>query len=717
MAGEARGARGARAIIGQRRRWTEVGERVYSRLPRGESGLPPALRPADPEREERSVQRAAMRAEEDPDPLFTSLCSERTLQPGQKGFFMEYARRATEAVGEAWVRQAVVEPLSHVQSLHRAKSAAVSRQRRADGDLLLHAGHPQRALLLYSQAVVRAPPAGSDMTVDDGLSLALALAARSEALLTLEDYELSVADAQMAVKEGFPMELRYQLYWRMARCYRPTGQTLKARISLQLASRLLTQHAAGVGTEAVLLLVKMDEELAQLEGREGPARAIEPSGDVRGEDRPAACGLMGVASSEDCGRFAVALGSVHAGDTLVAEDALAACLLPDKFGSNCHHCFARLKAPVACPHCSGLAFCSTTCRDEACRSYHKLECRFMDLLIGSGMSILCHVALRLVTQSGLEFFAQRREQIRQHAGPTSKDDKYMEVFNLVTHSDKRSAIDFFQRTLMAIFLLTYLQKAGFFPSTTAKSSTPLPSDDELLVGSVLLRHLQLLQFNAHEVYETHVETPQNFRTGRVVYIGVGIYPTAALFNHDCYPAVTRYFRGRSIVVRAVRPLEPGDVVAENYGPVFTKRPLVARQRALSSRYWFHCACTACKEDWPLIEKLERNVYRLRCSTPRCTRLQNITKNKESYKCPACNKIISTKESLCNIAECEEMYARGLQEMEDGFPEKAIPLFCSYLDAMHKICVPPHKDTMLCQEALRICMADKGNVWISGLQKT
>nr|CAD7201940.1 unnamed protein product [Timema douglasi] len=72
----------------------------------------------------------------------------------------------------------------------------------------------------------------------------------------------------------------------------------------------------------------------------------------------------------------------------------------------------------------------------------------------------------------------------------------------------------------------------------------------------------------------------------------------------------RYFVGRSIVVRATRPLASGDIVAENYGPVFTKRSLDSRQRALTSRYWFRCICQACKENWPALGMVDNNDFRL-----------------------------------------------------------------------------------------------------------
>lgn len=123
--------------------------------------------------------------------------------------------------------------------------------------------------------------------------------------------------------------------------------------------------------------------------------------------------------------------------------------------------------------------------------------------------------------------------------------------------------------------------------------------------------MQLLQFNAHEIYETQNNGKHKFLGSKPLYIGVAIYKSAAYFNHNCYPAVVRYFVGKSIVLCASHPLEPGDVVAENYGPIFTKQILKERQRNLRSRYWFFCECICCKENWPTLDKLT-NYCRLRC---------------------------------------------------------------------------------------------------------
>lgn len=67
----------------------------------------------------------------------------------------------------------------------------------------------------------------------------------------------------------------------------------------------------------------------------------------------------------------------------------------------------------------------------------------------------------------------------------------------------------------------------------------VPTEEEYKVGELLLFNLQMLQFNAHEVYETRYTSAHRFKGAKIAHIGVAVYPTVALFNHDCYPAVTR----------------------------------------------------------------------------------------------------------------------------------------------------------------------------------
>jgi hypothetical protein len=56
---------------------------------------------------------------------------------------------------------------------------------------------------------------------------------------------------------------------------------------------------------------------------------------------PAASSLVTITSSPEQGRYAVATERIATGDTVVVEPPYAACLLPDMFGTHCHHCFIR----------------------------------------------------------------------------------------------------------------------------------------------------------------------------------------------------------------------------------------------------------------------------------------------------------------------------------------------------------------------------------------
>lgn len=63
-------------------------------------------------------------------------------------------------------------------------------------------------------------------------------------------------------------------------------------------------------------------------------------------------------------------------------------------------------------------------------------------------------------------------------------------------------------------------------------------DEFNFIGGLVLRNLQFLQFNTHEVYEL-VESMTDKKSSKTVFIGGGIYPTLALFNHSCNPDIVR----------------------------------------------------------------------------------------------------------------------------------------------------------------------------------
>lgn len=347
------------------------------------------------------------------------------------------------------------------------------------------------------------------------------------------------------------------------------------------------------------------------------------------------------------GKYFVAGEEIETGEVVLIEKAICACLYPKSFGTNCNYCFARLVAPVGCPDCASVAFCSVECRDAGIKSYHKFECKYLDLLIGSGMSILCHIALKIVIQS-----KSPEEAI--------VNGKKL-ISSLCVHSDIRTNEDYFKRALMTTFLLRCLQKSEFFGRRTTEAADPTPK--ELEIGAIMFSLLQALQFNAHEIYETVCTGDHKFSKTKINYVGVGIYEAGAMFNHECYPSVTRYFNGTHLIYNTIRPHAKGDIIAENYGPIFTKQTIVERQRNLSSRYWFKCECRACTENWPVLDKLS-NKCRFKCPTDNCTAAVEYPSDRQKIvKCRKCKNTVSLEIPMKFLRESEDNYHEGAQAME------------------------------------------------------
>jgi len=95
----------------------------------------------------------------------------------------------------------------------------------------------------------------------------------------------------------------------------------------------------------------------------------------------------------------------------------------------------------------------------------------------------------------------------------------------------------------------------------------------------------------------------------------------------------------------------------------------------------------------------------RCPTKGCKQLSR----KEHRRCPKCKKQVSLQEEV--VKDMAGRFSEGMEAMDTGDVDRAIQTFCSYLDTMYRVGAPPFRDMSLCQDALRICLANSGNTWI------
>ncbi|KAH8251003.1 hypothetical protein KR026_004093 [Drosophila bipectinata] len=657
------------------------------------------------------------------DPTYYNICSTRTVQSEKRGFFNEFCVDVRDACGDKWLQnyfgklksnaarvlsifsdREVCDPvlgvLEHVQPVFKPKDALFSAQRRAQADKLLLMSSEatvveeairellQQALMAANLAVMRAPDKNADLSIDDGLSLALAYRSRASILIRLGEGEAALSDLKLATNFGLDLKGSGDYYCKMAKAYATMGEPAKAEISLKIAEKLPGSDSGHIGVcrqeIASMKPPKKEpptEQLPKLTHGENP--------ELRGASR-----VVKLVETKDKGRFVVASEGVRTGDVVLCEDPVAACLIPSYFGTNCHHCFKRLHTPVSCLHCSGVAFCSAQCMGEACSSYHRFECEFMDLLIGSGMSILCFIALRIFTQAkSLEDGLSTANLLFEH---------------LCSHEDERHAEDYLQRSLMAGFLLRILQKSLYFGRR--KTEGVNPTAVELQVATALLGLLQVLQYNAHQIYQTQVTEEHRFDGSKTVYVGAGLYGTGSYFNHECWPSVAGHFVGKKLVLTATKPHRPNEVVAVNYGPIFINMNLKERQRSLRGRYSFSCNCMACQENWPLLQKLDKQV-RFWCTSANCVNLLKFPKDlAKDVRCPRCRKNISLKESVSKLIKVEELYREAARAMEEQKTIEAIELFKEGIETFFHVAALPHKDTLVAQQSLLKCLSDTGTTF-------
>lgn len=108
-------------------------------------------------------------------------------------------------------------------------------------------------------------------------------------------------------------------------------------------------------------------------------------------------------------------------------------------------------------------------------TYHKYECRIAPSLERTQLHRLPLVmaSLRAITQKSVEFFLSLDAQgaFDQHdikhgtqADFLYKSDDYRNLFNLVTHNDRRSPYDVVTKHIIAGILVAALKGVGYFSS-------------------------------------------------------------------------------------------------------------------------------------------------------------------------------------------------------------------------------------------------------------
>ncbi|XP_058123652.1 SET and MYND domain-containing protein 4 [Anopheles ziemanni] len=580
------------------------------------------------------------------------------------------------------------------------------------GNKAFQAERWNESLVFYNKCYLSTPKANVQ-------EKSIILANRSAALYHLEKYDLALRDIQRALNHQYPKQMMYKLTERKARCflakkdYEAALDSFKATVTALDESTLPLERRQKLERDAQIMInllpknIEMEQKMKKKPSSKPKAPASQPTKVPEHFVDKA----LWFDYTQDEGRFARTKSDLKPNTILLLERPHVAALLEDYSLDHCTHCFRRVSVPIACPLCSDVIFCSDECEAKANGSYHRYECGFLPILWGSGASITCHMALRMITQKSGDYFAKIKPEL---AALTNEQidqlpiDDYRKVYKLVTHESERTPEDLFQRTLMATMLNTCLTLGGY---------SGLNSETQNYIGGLLLHNLQLLQYNAHEVSEMIRDREED--DGQSTFIGGGLYPTLALFNHSCDPGVTRYYRGNQVCVRTVKNIPADSMVAENYGPLFTQVRREERHQTLLKQYRFTCQCEPCLQNWPLFSEMDPNVIRFRCDGGKiCSNVLNIPAEINDFmvKCTECGEHTNIMKGLKMLQDTDMLFKSATRLHAAGEYETALLKYMEMMATMNEVLVPPYRDYHLCQQGLRACMLEFGNRYTRAIAK-
>ncbi|XP_018522253.1 histone-lysine N-methyltransferase SMYD3 isoform X2 [Lates calcarifer] len=253
-----------------------------------------------------------------------------------------------------------------------------------------------------------------------------------------------------------------------------------------------------------------------------------------------------------------ATASIRRGELVYSTEPLACCVSNRLARDVCHHCFTRRETLLRCSHCKMARYCNISCQKQAW-SGHKRECKCLRSLLPRIPTDSVRLAARLI-------FALLS---------TSKGSSE-ELYTLEEHESHLSSMPEQKKqglSQLASMLDLYLQQEVLGLAQEMTSALP-PSCQEPL--SLIAK----VTCNCFTISD-----------GELQEIGVGLYPSLSLLNHDCRPNCVMVFEGTKLQLRAVRDINPEEELTISY--IETLSLTEDRRRQLEDQYHFMCHCQHC----------------------------------------------------------------------------------------------------------------------------
>ncbi|XP_066994532.2 SET and MYND domain-containing protein 4 [Anabrus simplex] len=625
----------------------------------------------------------------------------------------------------------------------RSKDMEKSVTLRNLGNNAFQKKNDNQALQFYTECIAFAPypcessqiesnviSPGNDINRIDTNALSLGFANRSAVFFSKGQYDACLADIEQAFKYHYPSNLRYKLLERKGRCLEHQGKLEAAQVCYLEAVQNLSSSSLSESKKASLkdALNNLQLELKSLKLSDvitvpKQNNSAPPKSYGQHDHIPSSSNCVDIQFSSEMGRFVQATRDIHPGDVLVVEKPYASVLLPECFRTHCYNCFQRQQALLPCLYCSVVMYCSESCRKESWEKGHCIDCHILPVLLKLDIPKMAHLAVQIVILASacgrklIELYNHIRELEDKPLEDNKlmgfdkngfyKSDDYAPIYYLIANTEKRNLGDLFKRAALAACLLDCLEKWSKFFTDAAKNNFP---EIKGMVGGLLLRHLQNLPCNAHEVSNYIQEIADDGKmTSRSLEIGAAAYATLSLVNHSCDPNVTRTSHvGDIAVLQAVRPIKAGEEILDNYGYHYAVHTREDRLTNLEAQYFFRCRCEACTSDWPLYVNLPCVISGFKCS--HCGHVLGTTPR--HIVCHHCKTENDINEIEKEIKSSSEQFHKNLSKLFSGNRDGVDSELRKHLELLESRVQRPWIEYNDCQEALKECFFTTGNYYVS-----
>ncbi|XP_033119371.1 SET and MYND domain-containing protein 4-like isoform X1 [Anneissia japonica] len=622
------------------------------------------------------------------------------------------------------------------QDICDKKSKEAAKRLRLKGNAYYQKRQLNQALSEYNQGILLAPHDDADGSEE----LALAFANRSAVFYQTSDWKGCLRDIQQAMNHQYPAHNQYKLHRRKTQCLIQLQRFQEAAEALQVAksevennTNLLQEEKDNVDKELQKLFGKLN--LKQKVAVESECRTQDKYDFVESNKIYSASSDVALKYSTSKGRHLVVEMQIPAGSTVIKEKPFAGVLLPSCHMTHCHQCFAETKAPIPCPLCTKVRYCSDICQQRAMTSYHWAECPYWNLLQHVGT--FAHLSFRILLVAGLENIKEQLKNDSDLSRETSNlipgcssDNHYLSnykaVWNLMTNADMHSPeiLKKFQKLSTEIIenTIDHLMSSETWISHNSTSIKMLDQshdqERQYLIGQLgkaLYRHLLQLHCNAHAVTSVDPSDSGGAVVGRSVVdveqkrIATAVFPTISLLNHSCNPNVIVSFKDDEIIVRTTRTIGTEEELLHCYGPHYKHMEKKVRQEALMNQYNFKCSCIACMNEGDMMSNDEGNIF----EAYRCVKCSQPVFDKgggdvASCSGETCQEKLNLKKAKKNQLESVSLFSMATKLLEESKIQDSLEVLMQCCNMQSRILYKYNRSLSETQDCLARCYAMLGD---------